>query len=90
MATTSTPSARRWDDWSYAGYDPVFAALAQSTPSGARVGVAGKFRVTGVSPILPAMGPALRSTVDYVGPFDHGYLLRYIFVYAGQISGFDR
>jgi hypothetical protein len=66
----------RYRHSSYAEVDPVYAALG-AAPTGTHIAVAGRFAATGVSPILPAMGPALRNSVAVIGTFRGHYLRRF-------------
>jgi hypothetical protein len=67
----------RAETGSYAAVDPVYEALVQNRPSGARIGIAGTFVANGISPVLPAFGPLLDNDVERLGRFDDGYLRRF-------------
>ncbi|MEA2296939.1 MAG: hypothetical protein QOE86_4578 [Solirubrobacteraceae bacterium] len=70
-------TANRLDGRSYAAADPVLGWIDARAPSGHRVGLAGIWGVSGVSPVLPAFGPRLGNRVEYAGPFVAHMLRRY-------------
>lgn len=67
----------RYEGATYASVDPVYGALLDRAPAGSRVAVAGNFALSGVSAILPAMGPRLANEVDYLGFFERDFLQPY-------------
>jgi hypothetical protein len=67
---------RAVDSW-YGGADPSYATIERLEPSGGRVAIAGAFAPTGVSPVLPAMGPTLGNRVDRLAATREHYLRRY-------------
>jgi hypothetical protein len=74
-----------FDRRSYAGADPTFAWIDAHAPSGHRIGIAGVADTVGLSPILPAFGPRLGNTAEYVGdPVRHSIHL------PATEAGFDR
>ena len=83
----------RYESDTYAAVDPVYGALLDAAPAGGRVAVAGVFPLTGVSAILPAMGPSLNNEVDYLGFFDDDFLTAYrapeTFAAALERGGYD-
>jgi hypothetical protein len=70
-------TANRLDGRSYAAADPVLGWIDAHAPAGHRIGLAGIWSVSGVSPVLPAFGPRLRNRVEYAGPFVAHMLRRY-------------
>jgi hypothetical protein len=83
----------RFNDQRYVGADPVVSIVAQVMESPVRVGLAGVWTDSGISPILPAFGPRLENEVEYVGPvfreFQQRYTSRHAFVDAVDRGGFD-
>jgi len=59
----------------YIGADPVIDEVAAAGPP-RRIAIAGTWSDRGLSPVLPAFGPRLESTVEYVGPLVGGMLRR--------------
>jgi hypothetical protein len=57
----------RFDEHTYAGYDPTIGWIESRAQSGHRIGIAGAWSTTGLIPTLPAFGPRLGNYVAYVG-----------------------
>jgi 4-amino-4-deoxy-L-arabinose transferase-like glycosyltransferase len=64
----------RYEDGSYAGYDPVYGALERAAPDDRSVAFVGLFPIREISYTLPAMGPTLGNDVSYLGEFRDDYL----------------
>jgi hypothetical protein len=61
-----------YDITPYTSADPTLAYLVDQAPDGHRVGLAGVWSPSGISPVLPAFGPRLGNRVAFLGPFkDH-------------------
>ena len=67
---------QRINDERYLGIDPAIDVLLKIAPEGKRIGLAGDWSVSGLSPIWPAFGTRIANDVEYVGYFD-GFLRRY-------------
>jgi hypothetical protein len=67
----------RFNDGRYAGEDAAIDALLANGPSGHKVGLAGLWTDSGISPVYPSFGPTLGNEVEYVGPFVDEMLRRY-------------
>lgn len=84
---------RRANGSGYGGADPALAFVEARAPAGHRVGIAGRWTIDGVSPVLPAFGPRLGNEVRYVGPYVEGMLRVYRagapFRAALRAGGFD-
>jgi hypothetical protein len=70
-------TANRLNGRTYASTDPVLGWIDAHAASGHRIGLAGIWGVSGVSPVLPAFGPRLGNQVEYAGPFVKHMLRRY-------------
>jgi hypothetical protein len=77
----------------YADAPPAVAAALERADAGSKIGVAGAWPVTTLSPILPLFGPRLDNDVDYVGELrDHllvPYRSRRAFATAVEGAGYD-
>ncbi len=60
----------------YLGVDPAIDALLKVAPDGRRIGLAGDWSVSGLTPIWPSFGTRIGNHVEYIGYFD-GFLRRY-------------
>ena len=67
---------QRINDERYLGIDPAIDVLLKVAPEGKRIGLAGDWSVSGLSPIWPAFGTRISNHVEYVGYFA-GFLRRY-------------
>jgi hypothetical protein len=67
---------QRINDGRYLGVDPAIDALLKLAPGDRRIGLAGDWSVSGLSPIWPAFGTRISNDVSYIGYFD-GFLRRY-------------
>ncbi len=83
----------RYTEDRFAGADAAVDGLIARAPSGARIGLAGLWTDAGISPILPAFGPTLDNTVEYVGRLEREVLRRYgdrgAFLAAVDRSNYD-
>lgn len=59
----------------YLGASPTLDAALARGPAEQRIGLAGAWPVTVISPVLPLFGPELRNEVAYVGELREGMLL---------------
>lgn len=76
---------RRALDDRYADAPPAVAAALGRAEPGSRIGVAGAWPVTTLSPILPLFGDRLDNRVEYVGRLDEDMLVPY-----GDGAGFSQ
>lgn len=60
----------------YAEGDPVITWFREH-PREQRVGLAGVWTTSGLSPVLPAFGPRLENPVEFVGRYERGQLREY-------------
>ncbi len=67
---------QRINDGRYLGIDKGVDGLLQAAPSGKRIGLAGDWSISGLSPIWPSFGTRIANDVSYIGYFD-GFLRRY-------------
>jgi hypothetical protein len=61
----------------YAGVTPTLDAALARAPDGTRIGLAGAWPVTTLSPVLALFGPDLANDVRYVGATRDGMLVPY-------------
>lgn len=61
----------------YADEDATFGWLARNAPAERRIGLAGLWDGSGISPVWPAFGPRLANQVEYVGRSPGGLLLEH-------------
>ena len=61
----------------YLGYTPAVDAALARAPAGAKIGVAGAWPVTTLSPIQALFGTGFDNDVEYVGRDDDGFLIPY-------------
>jgi hypothetical protein len=65
----------RYVDGRYAGVTPTLDAALARAPDGTRIGLAGAWPVTTLSPVLALFGPDLANDVRYVGATRDGMLV---------------
>jgi len=64
---------QRFNATRYKGFDPVIDALVNA-PGAEKVGLAGKWSLAGLSPVLPAFGDRYENRVSFIGPTRRGML----------------
>lgn len=67
----------RFNQFRYAGIDPVFQAIEAAGDDGLRVGLAGMWSLEGMTPVWPAFGERITNDVEYLGRFEDGFLTSY-------------
>jgi hypothetical protein len=67
----------RYLDGRYAGVTPTLDAALARAPADTRIGLAGAWPVTTLSPVLALFGPELDNEVSYVGATRDGMLVPY-------------
>ncbi len=77
LVITGYARQERYSDHRYKGTDAVIAALARHGGGNRRVALSGVWGVRALSPVLPAFGPRLRDTVEFLGPTVDGQLREY-------------
>ncbi|HEX2016450.1 MAG TPA: phospholipid carrier-dependent glycosyltransferase [Solirubrobacteraceae bacterium] len=68
---------RAFNDARYRHADPTVDWVAAHAPSHRRIGIAGGFSGAAGVPVLAMFGPRLDNRVNYVGPWDGGFLRHY-------------
>jgi hypothetical protein len=68
---------RHYSDHRYLGVEPAVEWIDAHAAAGNRIGIAGVWDDSGLSPVLPAFGPRFGNRVAYVGREDDGFLRRY-------------